>query len=148
MMAGTYGLLRDHDKALELWHRARELGCAEAYYNIGCAYYNGRGVERDESKAEHYYEIAAMDGNVPARHNLGNSEARAGNWDRAFKHYMIAAGVGFNDSVKNIQQLYRDEHATKEDYTKALRAYQKRIDEIRSEQRDKAAAFDDRYKYY
>ncbi len=31
-----FGLPQDHVKALELWHRAGELGNAAAYYNIGC----------------------------------------------------------------------------------------------------------------
>ena len=61
---------------------------------------------------------------------------------------LYAAGDGHNESVKNIQHLHRNGHATKDDYTKALLAYQKCIDEIRSEQRDKAAAYDDDYKYY
>jgi TPR repeat protein len=54
--------------------------------------HTGRGLERDEKKANRYYELAAMGGNAVARCNLGNSEFRAGNWDRALKHYMIAAG--------------------------------------------------------
>ena len=145
---GAYGVQQDRTKSLELWHKAGELGNAKAYNNIGYAYRNGVGVERDEKKADHYYELAAKGGVVKARHNLGNSETRAGNWDRAIKHYMIAVGGGDNDSVKRIQQLYMDEHATKEDYIKALIAYQKCIDESRSDQRDKAAAFHDRYKCY
>ena len=144
---GFFGMSRDYAKALKLWHKAGELGNAKAYNNIGNAYYNGRGLERDEKKANHYYELAAMRGYVSARHNIGNSEGRAGNRDRALKHYIIAAGSGLNDSVKNIQRLYRDGNATKEDYSKALLAYQKYLDEIKSEQRDKAAAANDRYKY-
>ena len=120
------------------------IGCAE----VGTAYYNGRGVERDERKADHYYERAAMRGHAAARHNLGNAEGCAGNWDRALKHWMISAGRGQNESVKMIQQLYMDGDATKEDYSKALQAYQKYLDDIKSEQRDKAAAFSDVYKYY
>ena len=146
---GSYGLPRDHDKALELWQQAGELGSADAYFNIGNTYYNGRGVERDEKKANQYYELAAIDEYVYARHNLGNAECRAGNWDRALKHWLIAAGGGSDNSVKGIQQLYMDGYATKEDYTKAFQTYQKCIDEIRSEQRDQAAAFDEAmYKYY
>ena len=146
---GLYGLQRDYTKALELYHRAGELGNAGAYHNIGTAYNNSRGVERDKKKAVHYYELAAMRGNESAtRFNLGNSEFRAGNWDRAVKHYMVAAGNGHNDSVKNIRELYTNGHATKKDYSKALRAYQMYLDEIRSEQRDKAAASSDEYKYY
>ena len=145
---GMHGMPRDHDKALECWHKAGELGYSAAYHNIGNAYRNGRGVERDTKKANHYFELAAMWGDATARHNLGCAEAGAGNWDIAIKHYMIAAGDGDNDSVKGILHLYKHGHATKEDYTKALLAYQKYLDEIRSEQRDKAAAADDRYKYY
>ena len=144
---GAYGLPRDHEKALELWHQAGELGYAGAYCNIGNAYHNGRGVERDEKKADHYYELAAIGGEVIARHNLGNAEARAGNLDRALKHWMISVG-GDNDSVKNIQDLYKHGHATKDDYTKALLAYQAYLEEIRSEQRVKAAAFSDNHKCY
>ena len=59
---GSRGLPRDRIKALELHHLAGELGCAGAYYSIGNAYYNGQGVERDEKKANHYYELAAMGG--------------------------------------------------------------------------------------
>ena len=60
---------------------------------------------------------------------------------------MIAAGDGYSGSVKCIQDSYNG-HATKDDYTKALRVYQAYLEEIRSEQRDKAAAFSDEYKYY
>ena len=144
---GTFGLTQDRAKALELWQQAGELGCAEAYNNIGYAYRNGRGVERDEKKAKDYYELAAMEGSVYARHNLGYTEGRAGNLDRAMKHWLVAAGSGYNDSVKNMQQHYIDGDATKEDYSKALRAYQAYLDEIKSDQRDKAAAFSDQYKY-
>ena len=145
---GAVGLPRNRAKAMELYHRAGELGRADAYYNIGHAYYFGEGVEMDQEKADHYYELAAMGGVAEARHNLGCDEDHAGNWDRAIKHYMIAAGDGQNESVKNIQQMFMDGNATKEDYAKALRAYQKYLDEIRSEQRDQAAAFNDEYKCY
>ena len=145
---GSRGLPQDHDKAMELWHRAGELGHAGACYNIGNAYYIDEGVERDEKKANHYYELAAMGGHVKARHNLGFCEYEKSNWDRAIKHWLIAAGGGYDKSVKGIQLLYMDGYATKEDYTSALRAYQKNLDETRSEQRDIAAAFGDNYKYY
>ena len=55
-------MLRDHSKALELYHQAGELGCVEAYGNIGSVYYKGEGVERDNKKAENYHELAAIGG--------------------------------------------------------------------------------------
>jgi len=146
---GRYGYPQDYNKALELWHRAAELGHTEAYCCIGYAYLQGRGgVEIDKNKAIHYYELAAMKGNVNARYNLGLQEAKSGNMDRALKHFMIAARSGDADSVEAIQEMYTDAHATKEDYTKALQLYQEYLGEIKSKQRDEAAAANDDYRYY
>ena len=145
---GLHGLQQDHNKALELWHQAAELGHNSSYYNTGNAYMNGRGAERDEKKAIHYWELAAMRGHVKARFSLGTSEGRTGNLDRAIKHYMIAAGSGDNDSLENIKTMFMDGDATKDDYAKALRAYQAYLVEIKSPQRNEAAATDEIYKYY
>ena len=145
---GHCGLPRDFGKAFEIFNQAVELGSNEAYNSIGYAYRNGSGVERDEEKAKHYYELAAMRGDVTARFNLGNNEMRGGNMERALKHYIIAAGCGA-DSLKEIHYLHLNGHATKEDYTQALRAYQAYLCEIKSAQRDKVVDDrDDRYKYY
>ena len=145
---GRHRLPQDHAKALELWHRAAELGHAPSYYSIGVAYKLGDGVERDEKKAVHYMELSAMEGQVVARHNLGVSEWLAANIDRALKHYMIAAGSGYSVSLENIKLMFMEGYATKDDYAKALRVYQANLAEIKSAQRDQAAAFDDRFKYY
>ena len=145
---GSYGLTKDWEKALELWHQAGELGCTKAYYSIGIAYCNGNGVERDEKKATHYWELAAMGGDENARHNLGAYENNAGNFGRAIKHYMIAVGCGDNLSLNKIKQLYSKGNATKDDYAKSLKAYQAYLDDIKSDDRDKAAAFSDDFKYY
>ena len=137
---GDEGFPQDYEKAFELFVRAGELGDTKAYCNVGHAYENGHGVEIDEKKANHYYKLAAIGGNVNSRCNLGNNEQRAGNMDKALKHYMIAAACGHNNSLKKIQKLYANGHATKDDYAKALRAYQAYLAEIKSTQRDKAAA--------
>ena len=144
---GIYDLPQDDTKAFELWERAAELGHVEAHYNIGKSYYFGDGVERDKKKAEHYYEKGALGGHVQARHNLGIIENNEMNVERAIKHYMIAVEGGSNSSLKSIQDLYSDGHTTKDDYTKALRAYQKYLGEVKSPQRDEAAAFSEMYKY-
>ena len=146
---GENGFPQDDDKALELFVRAGKLGCTEAYCNVGYAYSDGRGVEIDQMKADHYYKLAAIRGNVNARYNLGLNEMKDGNMNRALKHYMIATGCGYNNSLKQIQKLYTNGHATKDDYTKALRAYQAYLVEIKSTQRDAAAAArGKRYDYY
>ena len=141
------GLSQDYNKALELWNRAAELGHAHAYHNIGTAYYFGRGVKADKKKALHYFELAAMNGVVLSRHNVGTIEWNEGNTERAIKHYMIAVDGGCNDALKKIQELYSKGLATKDDYAKALRSYQDYLGEVRSNQRDEAAKFSEKFKY-
>jgi len=145
---GMHGLPQDYTKALELLHRAAELGCTEAYCNIGIAYDNGKGVEIDATKARYYFELAAMMGNETARYNLGIMEKNAGNFDRALRHYMIAVRSGDDGSLNQIQKYYSVGLATKDDYTKALQSYQAYLGEIKSAQRDEAAADDEDYRYY
>jgi len=149
---GAYGLTQDYTKTLEYFRRASELGYAKAYTSIGIAYQYGKGVEVDTKKALHYWELGAMKGDVRARYNLGISEEKEqGNFDRALKHYMIAVKDGSLESLKNIKNMHMTGKATKEDYTKALQLYQAYLGEIKSVQRDKAAAaqgdYGD-YRYY
>ena len=137
---GEFGFPQSYTKALALWHRAAELGNTAAYYNIGNAFCYGKGVEVDRKKARHYWEIAAIGGSAFSRGNLGFAEALAGNFDRALKHYTIAVGSGHSECLEKIKELYRCGRVTKEDYRKALAAYQVYLDEIKSTQRDEAAA--------
>ena len=55
---------------------------------------------------------------------------------------MIAVGSGHNGSLKTIQKLYAIGYATKDDYAKALRAYQAYLSEIKSDQRDNVLSDD------
>ena len=147
---GSYGLPQDYAKALELWHRAAKLGHAQSYYGIGLAYQLGQGVERDIKKALYYFELGAIGGCLQARYSLGYAEGSSGNTKRALKHMMIGSEGGDKSSLDMIRNMFLEGrgHATKDDYSKALQAYQTCLSEIQSEQRDKAAAFSDEYKYY
>ena len=135
---GDHGIPQDMTKAYELWLRAGELGCAEGYFNLGIAYHFGRGVEVDEKKANHFYELAAMNGDVYARHNLGYVEEGAGKHHRAFKHYIISAKAGFKLSLDQVKKGFMDGIITKDEYANTLRAYQQRHDEMKSDGRDNA----------
>ena len=147
---GEYGHPQDYKKALELFNQAGELGCALAYNSIGVAYFKGRGegVNVDKKKSIHYLELAAMKGDMMARHNLGCSEGICHYFDRALKHYMIAVKCGYTKSLNQIKKLYTSGHATKDDYTEALQSYQTYLGEIKSRQRDEAAAFSEEFRYY
>ena len=61
---------------------------------------------------------------------------------------MIAARSGENKSLERIKLLYTYGNATKDDYTTALRSYQTYLGEVKSSQRDRAAAFSEGYRCY
>ena len=110
---GVRGMPKDINKALELWQRAGELGCAEAYFSIGAVNSSGRGVAVDKEKAKHYYELAAMMGDETARNNLGFFEQKAGNMERAMKHYIISACGGYEEALFCVQRGYKNGIVTK-----------------------------------
>jgi tetratricopeptide (TPR) repeat protein len=130
------GVQQDYKKGIELCLRAGELGCVRAYGNVAQIYRDGEGMERDEKKATHYYELGAMRGDAGARHNVGIYEADAGNFDKAVKHLMIAAGARRDDSLEEIRQCFLHGDATKDNFEEALRAHKKAKDEMRSHWRD------------
>ena len=102
--SGLYGLKQNSAKALELFHRAGELGFARAYHNIAYCYKNGiNGLQMDEKKVILNLELAAMGGHVSARFFLGWFEVEEGNVERALKHCMIAVKAGDSDSLKKIK---------------------------------------------
>ena len=104
-------------------------------------------MERDEKKTAYYWEQGAIRGDDGARVALGYLEQNFGNIDRALRHHMIAVTYGHQNSLTVIQKLYSNGQATKDDYTKALRAYQDYLNDVKSPQRDEAAAFSELYKY-
>ena len=135
---GSRGVPRDWNKAIELWLKAGELGCAKGYFNLGVIYRDGRGVEVDEKRAKYYYELAAMRGCIKARHNLGCFEGDFGNDKRAFKHLIIAAKAGSKESLKLVKLGFIDGQVTKDEYEKTLRAYHDRQKEMKSYSREAA----------
>ena len=134
---------QDYAKANELWLRAGELGFATAYHNLANSYLNGEGVDEDIKEAEKHWELAAMGGDAKARYNLGAWEKRAGNISRAMKHWMIAAWAGCDGSLKHIRVGFFKGHVTKDDFETTSRAHKEATDEVKSDQRDIAAAYDE-----
>ena len=109
-------LAQDYQKANELYLKAGELGCDEAYYNLGIVYRTGLGVEIDMKKSKYFYELAAIMGNVKARHSLGTMERHAGNYERALKHYIISARAGYDDSLDKVRDGFIVKLVTKDEY--------------------------------
>ena len=138
--AGSMGLPQDWVKANELHLKAGELGHVDGYYHLGNAYDDGNGVEVDKGKAKHYWELAAMGGNVHARYNLGYTEAKAGNNRRAMKHVMISARTGHDESLDKVKSGFKNGTVTKDEYEGTLRAYHNSQLETKSDMRDQVTA--------
>ena len=123
-LAGHYatgdGVPQDFAKTNELLLKAGELGCVEAYDNLGVSYYNGVGVEMDKKKAKHYWELAAMNGDAHARFNLGCMEGQAGNNHRAYKHFILSARAGHKDSLDKVKEGFMKGVVKKDEYANTL----------------------------
>jgi hypothetical protein len=66
-----------------------------------------------------------------------------GRFERAAKHFIIAANLGSEDSLKLIKFLFVQGIVSKEQYAAALRGYQSAVNETKSAEREKAEAFRD-----
>ena len=71
-----------------------------------------------------------MMGSFFARYNLGCAEIQNGNYQRAMKHFMIAAKCGLKNSFDQVKVGFRQFETT-------LRDYQASCDETKSEQNDR-----------
>ncbi len=130
-----------------LCHSANS-SCSLTLWKLGSMFNDGEFVEKNEKKYWEYCEQAAVFGHVVARLNLGCRDMELGKYDNAIKHWLIAANQGSVRGLTYIRDAMKDGHATKDQYANTLRGYKEYLDEVKSDHRDKAAAFHDgRYKY-
>ena len=151
---GDMGLTKDSSKALELWKKSAELGSVFAHCRVANEYRCGNIVESDMAKAFHHWRLAAIGGHEQARHNLGLIERQQGNLNiglgllekgdsnmvRAYRHFLIAARCGYDDSLKKVGDGYKAGYVTKDEYASTLRVHKACRDRMKSKERDKATA--------
>ena len=126
----------DYQRAFEYYAKAAALGDAHAHWRVALLYHEGKGVEKDMGREMYHTEEAAIGGHPDARYNLGVDEMNKGNFERAVKHYIIAAKQGEEDSTKMLMKLYKKGYVGKEDLAATLRAHQAYLDAAKSPQRD------------
>ena len=105
---------------------------------LATMYEEGKGVEKDFDKEMYHLEEAAMGGHLHARYNLGYHEGRNGRPDRAVKHFIIAAKLGDDESMKTLREDYVIGNITKEVYAATLRSYQDAVVAMKSVERKEA----------
>ena len=128
----------DYDGAFEYWTKAAGLGDVGAHYNLSVMHREGLGVEKNKKEEVYHLEKAAIGGEPFARHNLGCIEEENGRPDRAVKHWIIAAKLGYDKSLESLKKSYRRGLVSKEDFAAALRGYQAAVDATKSPQREEA----------
>ena len=128
----------DYKRAFEYYSKAAALGDVEAHYQLSALYHKGEGVEKDRKRELHHLKQAAIEGHPDARHNLGCFEGDNGRADRAAKHFIIAAKLGFEPSLDTLKKAYKAGLVSKDDFTEALRGYQIAIEAMKSPQREEA----------
>jgi len=132
----------DYIRAFHYFTKAAELGDVEAHYRLAGMYEHGEGVEKDRGKEIHHLEEAAIGGHPSARFNLGCHEyCDNGNIERAVKHFIIAANLGDDLSIKALMNVYKEGFVSKESFAAALRAQKAAVDETKSPQREAAETF-------
>ena len=129
----------NYEAAFDYWTKGAAFGDAEAHYQVSILYHEGRGVGKDQKKALHHMEQAAIGGHPEARHNLGYFEMKNGKMDRAAKHVIIAAKLGLDMSLEVAKDLYKAGHVSKGDFEAALRGHKAAIEATKSPQREDEA---------
>ena len=133
----------EYIRAYEYWVKAAELGHVETHFRLACMYQLGHGVEKDRGKEMYHFEEAAIGGHPDARYNLGLNEwcMQHNNVERAVKHFIIAATLGCDDSIKALKDMFKEGSVEKEDLAAAFRAHKAAVDATKSPQREFANKF-------
>lgn len=100
----------DYVTALNEWRPLAAQGDADAQFNLGWLYHNGRGVTQDYTEAAKWYRIAAAQGDVDAQTNLGvmyhEGEGVTQDYTEAMRLYRLAATQGVADAQNNLGTMY------------------------------------------
>ena len=134
-------LEKHYTAAVDFFTKAAALGNMDAHHQLSTMYHEGKGVEKDEKRALHHAERAAIGGHPEARHNLGISDGKNGQYDRAAKHFIIAAKLGCDEALEQVKILFKAGYVSKEDFAVALRGHKAAIDATKSPQREEGEAY-------
>ena len=117
-------------EALNGFYVLAKNGDAQAQYNVGQMYAQGKGVQQDTRKAMEWYEKAAKQGYAPAQynlaeiyHNLGAVEDHA--YEKAKYWYEKAANQGVMQAHNNLAALYMEGKGVRQDVHKAFEHFRK-----------------------
>ena len=113
--------------------RLAEQGDADAQFNLGFMYANGRGILKDDAEAVRWYRLSADQGNAFAQYDLGvmydnglgvpQDDAEAVRW------YRLSADQGNADAQFNLGVMYAIGLGVPQDDAEAVRWYRLSADQ-------------------
>ena len=123
-------LLHESDKqAVYGYQKEAEQGNADAQFNLGSCYYNGRGVVQDYKQAVYWFQKAAQQGFADAEYNLGicynKGRGVAQDYQQAVYWFQKAAEQGVAEAQYNLGFCYNNGQGVVQDYKKAVIWFQK-----------------------
>ena len=136
----------EYSRAFEFLRKAAELGNVEAHARLAIMYDKGEGVEKDKGKLNHHIEVATFGGHPHARCMLGFEEFGSFSFERAVKHWTIAAAQGYDGAITTLMEMYKkfksvDGIVSKEDLAAALRSHKAAVDATKSPEREAALLY-------
>lgn len=113
---------KEYGEAYDVFVFAAEKGLAPAQSRLGYMYAEGLGVTQDSEKSEHWYRMAANQGDIDAMVSLGNIYYGIRNdFNTAFHYYSDAADAGDADAQLSLAYMYLRGEGVEQDYEKAFK---------------------------
>ena len=109
---GHCRLAKDASAAASWFTRAADLGDADAQFNLGVAYRDGEGVERDHAEALRRFRQAAEQGRSEVQSAIGfayyNGRGVPVDFERAAHYWRLGAKGGNAYAMAALGECYRD----------------------------------------
>lgn len=128
---GDCGFAADPEQGMDLVLLAAEQGMRYAEFQMGAAFEEGVGVERDLTQALEWFQRAADQGVAPAQWRIGMShvrgEGRAVDPAEAVAWFSRAAASGHVDGLTSLAVMYATGSGVEKDTARALSLYQQAV---------------------
>jgi hypothetical protein len=117
----------DFATARREWTPLAEQGLADAQFNLGLMYDDGKGVPEDDREAVKWYRLAAKQGAAYAQSNLGlmyqKGHGVPQDYKTAAKWYRLAAKQGVAAAQGNLGLMFGKGQGVRQDYKTAVEWY-------------------------
>jgi len=104
------GIVKDDQKAFELWSKAAAAGWPPAMGNLGSAYADGVYVKKDPAKSLDWFEKSIEAGNITSLSSMGNAYLNGNGALRDFtmaaQYFKQAADLGDGFGLKSLANMY------------------------------------------